>query len=133
MSANPDGGDYYNKDQVKELCTIKAESTKNDDVLDQLGEDSNRYVGDLLFKYSADSDDLTDANQASATNIANYRTTKLWKLKQADYEGVREWKIAQKDAEKALISRLESDVTNTKSAPVAVSTSYRTAPLKNSN
>jgi hypothetical protein len=131
MSANPDGGDYYNKEQVKDLASIKQESTKNDDVLDQIGEDSNRYVGDLLFKYSADSDDLTDANKASATNIANYRTTKLWKLKQADYEGVREWKIAQKDAEKALISRLESDVTNTKSTPVAVSTSYRTQPLKN--
>ena len=129
MSVNPDGGDYYNKDEVKELCTIKAESTKNDDVLDQLGEDSNRYVGDLLFKYNADSDDLTDANKASATNIANYRTTKLWKLKQADYEGVREWKIAQSDAEKALISRLTSDYTNTKSVAVAIGSSYRTSPL----
>jgi hypothetical protein len=131
MSANPDGGDYYNKEQVKDLASIKQESTKNDDVLDQIGEDSNRYVGDLLFKYSADSDDLEDQDKASATNIANYRTVKIWKLKQADYEGVREWKIAQKDAESALISRLESDVTNTKSAPVAISSSYRTQPLKN--
>jgi len=130
MSVNPDGGDYYDKDQVKQLCTIKSESTKNDDVLDQLGEDSNRYVGDLLFKYNADSDDLTDENKASATNIANYRTTKLWKLKQADYEGVREWKIAQKDAETALISRLQSDYTNTKSVTVAVGSSYRSQPLK---
>jgi hypothetical protein len=131
MSANPDGGDYFNKDQTKDLLAVGQESTKYDDLLDQLGEDSNRYVGDILFKYSADSDDLQDSDKASATNIANYRTAKLFKLRQADYEGVREWKQCQKDAEKALISRLESDVTNTKSTPVAVSTSYRTQPLKN--
>ena len=76
---------------------------------------------------------VVDKQNILALNIANYRTVKIWKLKQADYEGVREWKIAQKDAEKALISRLESDVTNTKSAPVAVSTSYRTLPLRNNS
>jgi hypothetical protein len=131
MSVNPDGGDYYNKDEVKPLCNIKAESTKNDDVLDQLGEDSNRYVGDLLFEYHADSDNLTSTLKASATNIANYRTAKLWNLKQKDFEAVKEWKQAQNDAEKALISRLQKDITNTKSAPVAVSSSYRTSPLNN--
>ena len=131
MSANPDGGNYFDKSQTKELIAVTQESTKYDDLLDQIGEDSNRYVSDIFFKYNADSEAMTDKDKASAINIANYRTAKIFKLRQADYEGVKEWKANQKEIEDALISRLESDVTNTKSATVAVSTSYRTQPLKN--
>ena len=133
MSVNDDGGDYYDKSSVKKLINVSDESTKYDEVIDQLGENSNRYVGDLLFKYTDDSDALTNADKASATNIANYRTAKLFKLRQADYEGVREWKACQKDAETALIDRLSSDDDNTKSVTVAVATSYRTSPLKLGN
>jgi len=130
MSANVDGGNYYDKSKVKKLINVSDESTKYDEVIDQLGENSNRYTSDLLFKYVENSDALTDADKAGAENIANYRTAKLYKLRQADYEGVKEWKACQKDAETAMISRLESDDDNPKSVTVSVASSYRTSPLK---
>lgn len=130
MSANADGGDFFDKDHCKLMIPIVNSNTKYDEVLDVFGEDSNRLVTDILTLYATDPQTLDAEQTESAQNVANYNVMCLWFTRQKDFNSVREWKEKFKTSKEALIAKLEADQTQDTGKTVAIASSYRTSPLK---
>lgn len=130
MSANPDGGDFFDKDQVKNSIPMNQNVTKYDDVLDQFGEDSNRLITDLLTLYATDPQTLDAEQSESASNFVKYNTLSLWFTMQKDFASAKQWANMAMASKEALVAKLEADDTQTLNTTVAVSSSYRTSPLK---
>jgi hypothetical protein len=129
MSANPDGGDFFNKEWVKNTAFNDQNITKYDDILDGFGEDSNRLVTDILTIHSTDPQALDSEQTESAENIVNYNVLCLWYTRQKDFKSSERWEKKRDGAKDALIAKLDADPTNSTNKTVAVSSSYRTAPL----
>jgi hypothetical protein len=129
MSANPDGGDFFNKEWVKNTAFNNQNITKYDDILDGFGEDSNRLVTDILTLHSVDPTALSAEQTESAENIANRNVLCLWYGRQKDFDSANHWEKKRDQAKDALIALLDADPANDRNATVAVSSSYRTSPL----
>lgn len=130
MSVNPDGADWFNKEWVKNIAFNNQNITKYDDILDGFGEDSNRLVTDILTLHSVDPYSLTAGQNESAENIVNRNVLCLWYGRQKDFDSANHWEKKRDQAKNALIELLDSDPANDRNATVAVSSSYRSSPLK---
>ena len=126
---NADGGDFFDKDQVKDVIPMSQTLTKYDDVLDGFGEDSNRLITDILTNHATDPHTLDAEAVESASNFVKYNTLSLWFTRQKDFASAKQWANMAMVAKDALITKLDADPTQGTNTTVAVSSTYRTSPL----
>jgi len=121
-------GDYADLKWLKRKLFIGDEDEDPD--LDSAVEAANRFVDDILYRHAATLP-LTGDLLTSATEVANADAMRDYKLTKQDIETSREWKATRKEKMQALTDKLDADpATNTQSETVAVTSSYKTTPLK---
>lgn len=122
-------GDYADLSWLKRKLIIKDEE-EDPDLNDSI-EGANRFVDDILSRHSA-TVPVTNADLlVSAEGVANAEAMRDYKLTKQDIETSNEWRKTRDERVKAMIGKLEIDITNnTQGAFVCVSTEYKTQPLK---
>jgi len=124
-------GDYADLKWLKRKLVISDEDDDPD--LNASIESANTFVSDILFRHSATLP-VTGDLKTSAGDVANCEAMRDYKLTKQDIETSKEWRAARNEKSKGLIARLDADPnTNTQGAFVAVSTAYKTEPMKSRN
>lgn len=121
------GGDYANIDWLKDKLKIDDED-EDEDLMNAV-EAANRFTEDLVTIH-AETVPLTDEQKKSAEGVANAEAMRDYKLTKLAIDASKEWRYVRDERVKALIAVLSSDPTNSQNDVVAVSSTYRSEPLK---
>ena len=122
-------GNYADIDWLRRKLIIKDEDEDPD--LDDSIEAANRFVDDVLSRNSA-TIPVTDPDLlSSAEFVANAEAMRDYKLTKQDIETSNEWRKTREERIKALLDKIHDNISdNSQGQFVAVSSSYRSEPLK---